>query len=94
MRQRVQTLEAQLAQDSSNSHRPPSSDDSWPSEDDDDDDETVFAFDRPRKQGAQADHPGHHRQLVDPEHVGPIVECVPEACKPTCVILHQAPNPA
>jgi transposase len=70
---RIAALEARLAQDSSNSSRPPSTD-------------PPHARRRPprpptgKKRGGQPGHRRHSRELVPPEQLDAIVDCMPSAC--------------
>jgi transposase len=78
----VAELQAQLTQHSGNSSRPPSSD-------------PPSAPPRPaqpptgRKRGAQAGHPGQHRELLPPDQVSELVVHRPSAC-PHC--QHDLPD--
>src|SRR5579884_4046725 len=70
---RVKELEAQVGQNSGNSHRPPSSDIAPPPK-------------PPRKKsgknkGGQPGHEGKTRPLVPAERVDVVVPCLPTACK-------------
>ena len=73
LKRRVQELEAQLKQNSSNSSKPPSSDPPWVKR-------------RPpekpsgRKPGGQPGHPGKARDLLPPDKVSKFVEVQPERC--------------
>ena len=71
--QRIKELEGRLRQNSSNSSRPPSSDlpgsprrESEPSG---------------RERGGQPGHKHHKRELLPPEQVSKVVECVPSRCR-------------
>lgn len=73
LRERVVTLEAQVGQNSSNSHRPPGSD--------------LVPPPKPKREsggkrkGGQTGHDGSHRMLVPAERVDVVVPCLPPACK-------------
>ena len=73
LRERVTALEAQVAQNSSNSHRPPGSD--------------LVPPPKPKRgkggngKGGQPGHDGSHRLLVPAERVDVLVPCLPPACK-------------
>ena len=73
-RARIEELEAQLAQNSSNSSRPPSSD--TPAE--------RLARSKPkgsgRPRGGQKGHKGHRRKLIPPEQVTRSKDLYPEQC--------------
>lgn len=74
LQERVAALEARLAQDSSNSHKPPSSD-------------PPSAPPAPsrnpsgRKRGGQPGHPGHHRRRLPRRLVSHVIPLVPDKCR-------------
>lgn len=73
LRTRLAELEARLGMNSTNSSRPPSSD--------------PPGTPRParpksgRRRGGQKGHPGHHRSLVPPTRVDPLLEHRPQVCR-------------
>jgi transposase len=69
---RIDALEAQLGQNSRNSHRPPSTDP--PSAEKPKRDPSA------RKPGGQPGHPGSTRPLVPPERIDKMVDVFPERC--------------
>src|SRR5919201_6254163 len=71
LRERVETLEARLTQNSTTSHRPPSSDSPYKKQ------RQRPTATTPRKAGGKAGHPGHRQVLVPPTTIR---EVKPERC--------------
>jgi transposase len=73
LRERIQELEARLAQNSTNSSKPPSSDPPG----------VVRPGKKPkgRKRGGQRGHHGSHRVLLPPDRIDQVVQHAPDSCE-------------
>jgi len=83
LRARVEELEAQLRQNSSNSSKPPSSDMGH---------RKLPKSPTGRKAGAQPGHSGSSREVAPPEKVGEVVDREPETCANCGTPLDMAPR--
>jgi transposase len=75
LKERVETLEAKLRENSSNSGRPPSSDSRADRE------QRGSKPKSRRRRGAQRGHDPHRRELAPPEKVRRFEDCFPERCR-------------